>query len=407
MDKKIKLSANQCETWRDKLIIFAEFLFFLVAFNPDLKHLNYIWFPVVFLLVGSILLNKNQTRATAYLKWRFLYLMLLWISLIWSISLISAFSITISLLLISISLMMIYINISNEDDIFKIINIMILALLVDGVYVVNEVGLMNYIGVPNLVYWAANSTSLRYALGLILILVVYNKHYSRWGKIFLFVSAVVFLYVLIFSGSRGALLLLAVSFVSGIFIKKDRIAKKLFLFISILIVFSIFIYLIMNNEMLYQAIGRRFTKFFEAFEKGGLENAEGNRIFYIRLGIEKFLEKPFWGYGSNSFILLNPQGVYSHNDYIDLLVEFGALGVFIYYGAYVYLIKNLTTISEHKIYHMEYFAGIIFGLLVFNMVAITRNDICVQTIFMLMFAFIEFKNKKEISQTTQTNIKMR
>lgn len=374
-----------------KLLLLLEYLFFLIAFNPDWKMNGVVWYAVQLMLIVIAFLNTPSFKFDNYVKWRIWYIIVFLLSLLWSIRKDEALKMFINNVAISAVLLSIYINIKNMKGIIDILQAMLFSLFVNGIYAVNHAGLLEYIGVPNLINWPSNSTSLRYALGIIFLFVLLTQATEFYKKIYYIICAVIFSYVLIFSGSRGGLILLLATFFFGLILKKNNALKKIVTIILIICLIIALFNLIMTNEILYNAIGKRFDKFSEAFEKGGLEGAEGARTDFIKLGFKLFLDRPLNGYGGYGFTAQNPLGCYSHNDYIELLVEFGLLGVFVYYYAYVYIIRKMKTSQQNSLYRIEFFYAIVFGLLIFNMVAITRYEVCVQSVLMLLFAHFEKK----------------
>lgn len=71
------------------------------------------------------------------------------------------------------------------------------------------------------------------------------------------------------------------------------------------------------------------------------------RAELIRFGLELFVENPFLGYGLNNYYLFHWSGVYSHNNYIELLVSLGFIGFIVYY---LIFIKSAITLIRKKKY---------------------------------------------------------
>lgn len=69
------------------------------------------------------------------------------------------------------------------------------------------------------------------------------------------------------------------------------------------------------------------------------------RADLIRFGLELFIENPFLGYGLNNYHLFHWSGVYSHNNYIEVLVSLGVIGFIVYY---LIFIKSLNTLIRKR-----------------------------------------------------------
>ena len=59
------------------------------------------------------------------------------------------------------------------------------------------------------------------------------------------------------------------------------------------------------------------------------------RAELIRFGLKLFMENPLLGYGLNNYHLFHWSGVYSHNNYIEVLVSLGIIGFIIYYSIFI------------------------------------------------------------------------
>lgn len=59
------------------------------------------------------------------------------------------------------------------------------------------------------------------------------------------------------------------------------------------------------------------------------------RAELIRYGLELFTENPLLGYGLNNYRLFHWSGVYSHNNYIEVLVSLGIIGFLVYYLMFI------------------------------------------------------------------------
>jgi len=72
----------------------------------------------------------------------------------------------------------------------------------------------------------------------------------------------------------------------------------------------------------------------------GVSNSLVQRTRYIRKGIDLLREAPLTGHGLDAFRWLSGEGTYSHNNYIDLGVGVGLIGVLLFYGFHVDLMRR-------------------------------------------------------------------
>lgn len=102
---------------------------------------------------------------------------------------------------------------------------------------------------------------------------------------------------------------------------------------------------IMNVQSLYVLVGWRIEAMINGFFGGGtVDDSTTTRMRLIENGSEWFGEQPWIGYGADNFRALmasyeprmSPQ--YAHNNFIELAVNFGMVGVVLFYWFYVMVI---------------------------------------------------------------------
>ena len=118
---------------------------------------------------------------------------------------------------------------------------------------------------------------------------------------------------------------------------------------------------IFNVDFLYNSVGSRIEPIFRALtttSRIGDASVQA-RVSFIKYGEKFFTERPMIGAGANNFKNLiaaaKPYGmtnVYAHNNYVEIAVDFGVVGLVIYYGFYLIMVfyglknrKNLSPIQ--------------------------------------------------------------
>ena len=78
-----------------------------------------------------------------------------------------------------------------------------------------------------------------------------------------------------------------------------------------------------------------------------------SRVTLFQYGMNWFLDNPILGVGINNFRVLSTKtsefagmSFYAHNNYVELLVDIGIVGIVIYYSAYYYLYLNLRKYND-------------------------------------------------------------
>ena len=159
--------------------------------------------------------------------------------------------------------------------------------------------------------------------------IAYSKNKTK--KLLYIAAFVAQLLALIVSGGRKYILVTALVFWLIFLFKSDKHNRKHY-FIGTVIGIGILILLswaFMNIPYLYYNIGHRFEAVFQ-------ENLQDvsviRRGIMIQEGIQGWFEKPIFGHGADTFKYISVFGVYSHNNYVELLFNVGIIGALLYYG---------------------------------------------------------------------------
>lgn len=178
-------------------------------------------------------------------------------------------------------------------------------------------------------------------------LMAFYEFYSRGKKRYLFLVAL-FLVFIILSSSRKAMF----ASVAGpvLFVLLSTYKKNYFFnIVTIFTLAVLVIFFIMTDENAYNAIGKRFESMFTFwFENRDheVDNSLYMRSYYIELAKKMFAESPLFGKGMGNFAKIIDNvymldGVYSHNNFWQILSELGLVGFLIYYSMYFIIIVRL------------------------------------------------------------------
>ncbi len=166
-------------------------------------------------------------------------------------------------------------------------------------------------------------------------------HSSKKEKIIYMLSIVICFPLILLTGSKKALFLVFFGIILLIICKpadKGNIVKKLgyllmgaiFLFVCILIITKIKAFWFISeriNEFIGTLLGKSFS------------DSDTQRIYMIKTGLNTFSHSPVFGNGVaySRYIF----GTYSHNNYIEILMNTGLVGFSIYYSIYIISILKL------------------------------------------------------------------
>lgn len=116
----------------------------------------------------------------------------------------------------------------------------------------------------------------------------------------------------------------------------------------------------------------RFVRLYYELTTGMAEDASGySRMMMIKIGIELWIASPILGYGNEGFQIHSGLGHYSHNQYIELLVNYGLLGFCAYYSVYFLIVRRAVMLWKTGNLYLRantiWFLVLIAGVLCSNM----------------------------------------
>lgn len=187
----------------------------------------------------------------------------------------------------------------------------------------------------------------------------------RW-KYSMLIFAGVFMFIILLTASRKSLFIPFL--VYSIFKLIGGSNKRALFNILVISLFLFFIlWSVLNIPLLYDMIGYRIDGFLNGYfgEEEDVDGSTRTRMELVEFGLIVFYLRPFLGYGINNFRAVHTsyfgQEIYAHNNYIELLVDLGVVGLVIYYVFYLYLIVKLYQI--YKKYH-DHLALIFFAIII-------------------------------------------
>lgn len=200
--------------------------------------------------------------------------------------------------------------------------------------------------------WNANAIGMLGAISFWIasFLLSFYKN-SDIKKVFLSLCAVDFLVLTFLSGSRTALIFFGCTPLLYLVLTGGK--KKLLRIAEVLLIVLLVYFLLINIPFLYNVIGYRIEGALDLYLHG--DSAEGSaafRLLFIQNGFKWFKEKPIFGHGTASYAFYNNLylsiDAYSHNNFVELLVNHGLIGFVIYYYIYAVLIYRLGKQKKSK-----------------------------------------------------------
>lgn len=176
---------------------------------------------------------------------------------------------------------------------------------------------------------------------------------KKYYNLFIFIIMVP---IVLLTGSRKALLFVFINIILIMYLKNRKKLSCMVKFIVLSIIITIIIgFLIFYIPYFYKIIGVRIENLFSfLFDGGTKENSMNMRAYMAKFGFDLFKENPFLGYGINNYrILFNENcglSTYSHNNFIELMIGTGILGVLVYYLIHIVVLKDLLKIKQSENY---------------------------------------------------------
>lgn len=215
---------------------------------------------------------------------------------------------------------------------------------------------------------------------------------NNWvKKTALILMVIADLYALILSAGRKFFIIPFLFLYVLLINKKDKRGRKhvvlyTAVFVSLMVVISL---LIINVEVLYNSLGVRMEGLLATLLGEEGDSSSEIREVIRNLAFEKWLERPFWGYGFDSFKFLSQKEIghfyYSHCNYTELLYCGGVLYFLVYYWIFYKIVrvcfKNKSIPQKYKAFAL----AATISLFVFDYGAVTYNS--TPTLVMLMMAF--------------------
>lgn len=183
---------------------------------------------------------------------------------------------------------------------------------------------------------SGNVNTVGFNMGIISVIVMW--WYCQEKKLYKLLLFLLFVFIMLVTGSKKAFIILIFDFVILFLSSKNSIAK----WCKLLFAFCILFYIVFNVPYFYDIIGIRIESMI-----GILTNVNSITYSYstdirkimINEGLSFFFQNPILGGGWNYFYYRTSTIFeYSHNNYVELLCNFGIIGFIIYYSRYI---KNL------------------------------------------------------------------
>lgn len=386
-------------------IMLIIYCFSIIVFDEGsniLKLIKVIFISISFLLI----LKRGKLYINLYIWWMILFTLFCFLSSIWSLSSYHAIYNSKSVLLNNICLIVIInLILLDEDKIITVLKTIFFSSLILGLRVALKYGIFVFAsglrgGMDGVV--SANTLGLTSAVAIVFgYYLIQEKKYEYIMPYIL--GMVINVIILILSASRKAIIFVIMPMAIYYVVKEKNLLKKMNKVIFVLLGIFILFLFIMNNEYLYSIIGIRIETMMNGIL--GIGKTDGStslRLKMIDWGVEWFKEKPYLGYGINNYRYLlgttketsfGIEGAYAHNNYIELLVDVGIIGLFLYYYVYIKMIKKYLRKKNELNLLQICMLGVLISLLIIEYGIVSYYDKFLQLLLVLIWTSLNIKNR--------------
>lgn len=201
----------------------------------------------------------------------------------------------------------------------------------------------------------------------IIVAVLFNNIIKNKNTIISLVFIIIVFFIIILTGSRSGLIANIATILMSFVFTKIKPMKKI---VIILLVIMTSVIIVVNiNKLLPEKILKRFSVEYTQNDGGA------GRIYIWRAGLEKFknnnIAREFFGTGFGTYrYVVTEYSKVAHNVYIQILVEQGIVGAFIFL---CFIIKTvLDAIKQKKYVELAAISGLLIGAIAID-INITRT----------------------------------
>lgn len=182
---------------------------------------------------------------------------------------------------------------------------------------------------------------LAYSMAIVVLVCLFKVIYEK--KLIYFILSILPICVVIGTGSRRGMIAIAVAIMALFFLKEFNTKLLFNIVISTALVYVV--YWVLQRLNLGYVTERINSVVNLLFGGGGVSSSDQGRMDMIQIGLKMFREKPIWGFGADAFKHLSGYNIYSHNNYIELMTNYGLIGLTLYYSVFLKLIKDLLLLA--------------------------------------------------------------
>ena len=308
-------------------------LYFLYSVTTSIFSYIIALIAITLVLIEYGLPQKVDVLSKQY----FLFVILCFASVFYSVNMAASLKRTELVFLMWISMFCIFIYSSHWDNLEKIKK----AFTYVGPMLVVYVILKNGFSISNSFRFGhgiINENTMAFGLMISGSITYKNILRDRWKLFYIVLLCIDFVGIFLCS-SRTVFFAISIEFVLTYFMFYGFDRRKIIRAI-LLIVFAIGMITVLNhfserNDAIYVSMNR-LTSIFDIIKGSSDDLSVNSRSKMVSFGMTCFMEKPLLGHGIDAFKSLYPlKEAYAHNNYVELLVDTGIIGLILYYSLFI------------------------------------------------------------------------
>lgn len=385
-------------------LAFATLLVLVLSQNKDWGNSGLLWWGSVglFLITYFSTGDMKILLEEKYTLWIGTFVGLCFTSILWAVRT--------SLVIESMKSMVVHIMIAfllrgrirNNEDIRKVINIIVISIVINSVYllITNKGMYATQPGFDDKTVrlgtegdWNANGIGSLTSTATLLSLYFLKEVNSKRQKVMYVAVIILTVLVTLMTGSRTALIKVLLGIACFLFLSSR--GKRIRTTLIILLILCVMYYLVMEIPFFYSIIGWRMEGLTNLFTGGGqVDHSAQIRNAFIYDAIAQWKKEPIFGYGIDCYRVVNTvrANYYAHNNFVELLADLGVIGFAVYYGGYFYCFKKFLCMKTNGNLKWLFLTFLII-IIISDYGAVSYNNLLNHISLMLMFAYISASKK--------------
>ena len=373
INEKMYSGNNTVSKEREVPWIIALTLFFVVSMNVHWHSSYILWYGSLIVLVLSynlVFVGSFQIKNYSFFVWFVSFFFLGVFSLLWALSFDVTFDVLKNLAVYGVVLFTIQLSLQRGFKISTALKCFLFATVINSIYIILKIDTAQIgkvqVGVDLISGWNGNAIGFMAMEGALIAYYLLGQTKRKLEKLVYLISILFLGFLTIITGSRTAFIVLIASFVIYFWgSNPKKLIRNVFITFALLIVMLL---LIMSVESFYNVLGSRLEGLLAMFKgETAADTSSLTRNEFIENGKKWFAENPILGIGLNNYKVLNGPATglftYAHNNFIEIAVDLGVIGLIIYYSVYVYLIFALIKTFKYSKINLYLLVALVASLI--------------------------------------------